>query len=95
MVKCKALLLIIVLLFFAHHALARSMYEVTCTNKGCEFKSEIGMYDGFKFEQVSGYCTACKKPTSVSWSRRKAPHKPLAEVWGPASNQMRRLYKCP
>lgn len=88
-------------LFFAGSMLAAAavfagtVYDVTCTTKGCGFKTHVGLGGGRAEEQASGYCTRCAKPVSVSWKRGTPPPRTATPFWDPATGAQRTLYPCP
>lgn len=87
-------------------ALAGDGYGFKCPNEKCGFKPTVVFGGGMLFEQAQGWCHKCQAFRNVTWTRPGAPPlnadvkpkpqpKPLAEVWVPASGQVRKVYKCP
>ena len=92
-------------------AIAGVAYQLTCENAKCDYKGDVALGGGMLENQVTGYCTKCRKFVSVSWPREGLPAgmpkpkeaaskpgaatQPVGEVWVPASGQNRLLYKCP
>ena len=86
--------------------LAGDGFGFKCEDKDCGFKATVVFGGGMLFEQATGWCHRCKKFQSVNWTRKGAPPlnpnakvvpqpQPLAEVWNPASGEVRSVYKCP
>lgn len=75
------------------------------TGKPCGFESEVTFGGGMFFDQITGYCRACKKFVYVQWTRENAPvpangktkprPKPLGEVWDAATGQVLTIHACP
>jgi len=89
-------------------AYSGEVINMQCANKDCKHALEFQLGGGMFFEQATGYCAHCKKIVALTWTSPHAlqagvpvpkpvvePPKPLAEVWDPASGQVRKIYRCP
>lgn len=52
---------------------AGQYWPVECQNTNCNFKGEMDCGGGFRFGQVSGFCTTCRKIVTLSWSHPETP----------------------
>ncbi len=94
---------IVVLAGIAATVLAGDGFGFKCADSQCGHKPTIVFGGGKMFEAVTGYCHRCQKVQTVTWTREGAllvdkvvaPPKPLAEVWNPATGQVRRVFRCP
>jgi DNA-directed RNA polymerase subunit RPC12/RpoP len=86
-------------------AYAGDGFGMKCSNKDCGYNANVVFGGGRLFEQATGYCHTCGKFVHITWPRPGAPlpeggkvvakPEPLAEVWNPATGEVRRIYKCP
>ena len=83
---------------------AGKQVELVCKNPKCGFKEEVGFGGGFRFAQVTGWCTKCQKFVYLAWERdpklqakspQGAPPKPVGTIWIPAAGKSADLYACP
>lgn len=75
------------------------------TAKSCGYETEVTFGGGMFFEQVTGYCRACKKFVYLRWTRPNAPlppnmkimpkPEPLGEVWDAKTGRVLTVYPCP
>lgn len=96
--------LVLFAILIATVSIAGERWAYECATTNCQFNGCVYIGGGTVYEQVSGYCTTCKKFVSVQWRRNgtsKAsdlPDKPpakLGTVWNPASGLTADLYPCP
>jgi hypothetical protein len=84
---------------------AGKQVELRCGNPKCGFHEEVGFGGGFRFVQITGWCTKCKKFVYLTWDRDpKAqgsgpsaglPPKPVGSIWFPDTGKSVDLYACP
>ncbi|MCY2930254.1 MAG: hypothetical protein NTV86_12305 [Planctomycetota bacterium] len=75
--------------------------------KSCGYEVEVTFGGGMFFDQVSGYCRACKKFVHVRWTRDNIPANmkgrikatsrpaPLGEVWDAQTGKVMTIHACP
>jgi hypothetical protein len=88
---------------------AGTLWHYKCSNPKCDFEGDFGIGGGFVFQQVTGFCTTCKKFISITWARKgtermkihqstnlllTAPSK-IGTVWNAATGRSADLYACP
>ncbi len=110
MVKLRKLVWVALSLVLLLQSLARSgeIANLQCDNKDCKHALEFQLGGGMFVKQATGYCSHCKKMVKLTWTSQHAlqagapvpgpvvkPPKPLAEVWDPATGQVRKIYRCP
>lgn len=73
----------------------------------CGFETRVAFGGGMLFEQVTGYCRACKKFVYLRWTRDGIPPEikeqikvepkpaPLGEVWDAGRGEVRTVHACP
>ncbi|MCX6354856.1 MAG: hypothetical protein NTZ78_08135 [Candidatus Aureabacteria bacterium] len=83
-------------------AMAGTSYKISCQNEKCGFKGAVDFGGGFKFEQITGYCTQCRKFVYLQWPREekgkdspKTKPKPIGLIWDATAGHTRELYVCP
>jgi hypothetical protein len=84
---------------------AGKQVELRCGNPKCGFHEEVTFGGGFRFAQVTGWCTKCQKFVYLTWDRDpKAqgggpsagpPPKLAGSIWLPATGKTVDLYACP
>jgi hypothetical protein len=100
--RVRVLVATVVVSSIAAVALAGTSYKFTCNNEKCGFKGSVDFGGGFKFEQITGYCTQCQKFVYLRWPREaksvegmKSKPKSVGLVWDAATGQNKELYACP
>ncbi|MCE5327076.1 MAG: hypothetical protein LLG01_11760 [Planctomycetaceae bacterium] len=75
--------------------------------KGCGYESQVIFEGGMFFEQITGYCRACKKFVYLTWTRDNIPAEmkarikvtprpvPLGEVWDSQIGKIMTIHACP
>ncbi|MCE5277560.1 MAG: hypothetical protein ABFD92_14415 [Planctomycetaceae bacterium] len=75
--------------------------------KGCGHEAQVLFGGGMFFNQVGGYCRACKKFVYLSWTRDNIPADmkarikviprpaPLGEVWDAQTGKIMTIHACP
>lgn len=81
-------------------------FSMKCRSKTCGYESEVIFGGGMAFQQLTGYCQACKKFVYLSWTlegspmvnpkAEKIPHpKALGEVLDVRTGLTLTIYACP
>jgi len=77
------------------------------TEKSCGYESHVTFGGGMFFDQVGGYCRACKKFVYLRWTRDNIPAgmkarikvvprpAPLGEVWDSRTGKTQTIHACP
>lgn len=77
------------------------------TDKGCGYEEMVTFGGGMRFEQITGYCRACKKFVHVRWTRDGIPEslrppggpkekpEPLGEIWDASTGATHTVHACP
>jgi hypothetical protein len=78
-----------------------------CEAKACGYETRVTFGGGMFFQQLTGYCRACKKFVYLGWTRENIPDemkarikpkpkpKPLGEVWDPQTGKVLTIHACP
>ena len=77
------------------------------TEARCGYESQVIFGGGILFDQIGGYCRACKKFVYLSWTRDSIPADmkarikvtprpvPLGEVWDGQTGKILTIHACP
>lgn len=68
--KTARVILISGVILTATLSIAGTAWRYKCDAPNCGLEGRFGMGGGFIFEEVSGFCTTCKKFVSISWKRQ-------------------------
>jgi len=75
--------------------------------KPCGYEAQVTFGGGMFFNQITGYCRACKKFVYLSWTRDNLPPQmkdrikvrprpvPLGEVWNAQTGEILTIHACP
>lgn len=83
---------------------AGKQVEMRCGNPKCGFHEEVGFGGGWRFAQITGWCSKCDKFVYLTWDREqkaqgqasKSPApKPIGTIWFPDTGKTADLYACP
>jgi len=73
------------------------------TGKPCGYEAQVTFGGGMFFNQITGYCRACKKFVYIQWTRDGIPAQikaiprpvPLGEVWDASTGKVLTIHACP
>ena len=68
--KTARIILISGVILTATLSIAGTSWRYKCDAPKCGFEGALNLGGGFRFEQVTGFCTTCKKYVSISWKRQ-------------------------
>jgi len=85
---------------------AGDRFSMKCQSKTCGFESQVTFGGGMAFQQLTGYCQACKKFVYLQWTREGSPvvdpkaekvqpPKPLGKVLDVRTGLTLAIYACP